>query len=380
MTGRSSVFIYSRDVERFPYPADCPFKTERVVQTRKTLESMGLLAGPGKKEARPEPAGREYLETFHTAGYLDTLKECDGGRWPMDALHSGIGGPDTPVFKGMYGYGALAAGATRLGADILLSEEADVVFSPSGGLHHAGPGLAAGFCYINDVALACRHLAHNGRKVLYLDIDVHHGDGVQNAFYDRDDVMTVSLHESGDSLYPGTGTVAETGEGKGRGFSVNVPLPAGTYNDLYWTCFTRVMIPLAEAFAPDVVVLEFGADALAGDPLAHLRLTNTVYVKILRFLLGLDTPLLVTGGGGYNVSNTVRAWALGWNVLTGGDQELDKANLGLGGVMLETTDWSGGLQDRELPVTGDERRSLEPVVEETIRRIKTAVFPLHGLS
>ena len=379
MKKRNAVFLYSKQFEDFSYPPDCPFKTERAFQLRKTLASMGLLSGAGWREVEIRPAERKMLETFHSADYLDALLKSGAGNWNIDALLMGIGGPDTPAFKGMYEYGALAAGASVNGADLLLAGEVDVAFNPSGGLHHAGPERAAGFCYVNDVAIACRHLASKGKKVLYLDIDVHHGDGVQNAFYDNKDVMTISLHESGKFLFPGTGYEDEIGIGEGEGYSVNVPLPPGTYNEIYLKSFNEIVVPLMGVFDPDVLVLELGADALAGDPLAHLKLTNDVYKKILNVLLDAGIPLLISGGGGYHVENTVRAWALAWSVIIGEHDDMEAMNFGLGGVMLESTDWIAGFQDRELPVTDEQKRHVDPTVEETIQKVKELVFPFHGL-
>ena len=376
---RQAVFLYSEQLENYAYPSSCPFKTDRASKTRKTLASMGMLSGTGKKEMDFAAADRSTLERFHTPRYLDALQRSETGDWDIEALHMGIGGPDTPVFNGMYGYGAMAAGASLMGAKQLLSGEADIVFNPAGGLHHAQPELAAGFCYINDVVFACKHLAENGKKVLYLDIDVHHGDGVQNAFYNQSDVFTISLHESGRTLFPGTGFVQEIGSDEGEGYSVNIPLPLDTYNGAYMRCFNEIVVPLISAYNGDVIVLELGADALSGDPLAHIKLTNEVFRKVLEFLLDLQKPILVTGGGGYHVENTVRAWSLAWSVLVGHHDQAEAINFGLGGVMLESTDWMGGFQDHEIPVTQLQKRSVDPVIESIIKKIKETVFPIHGL-
>ena len=380
MEKRNAVLLYSDRWEDWPYPPECPFKTERAFHLRKTLASMGLLAGQGRREVAPPAADRDLLETFHAAEYLDALLESGAGRWTHEALSMGIGGPDTPVFKGMYEYGALAAGASVYGADLLLSGDADIVFNPSGGLHHAGPARASGFCYINDVAIACQYLASKDKRVLYLDVDVHHGDGVQDAFYDQNNVMTISLHETGRALFPGTGFENEIGTGEGEGYAVNIPLPPGTFNEPYLRCFEEIVVPLIGAYNPDIMVLELGADALAGDPLAHLKLTNTTYKTILQRLLEFEKPLLMTGGGGYNVDNTVRAWAFAWSVVNGDHDDMESMNFGLGGVMLESTDWMAGLQDRELPVSEEQKQSVEPLVDKAIARIKELVFPFHGLN
>ena len=192
---------------------------------RQKLVSMGLLSGPGRREIVPQPAQVDTLSKFHTRPYLDALRAAEGVHMTIDNLRMGIATPDCPVFEGMYEYAALACGATLAGAELILTGEADVAFNPSGGYHHAHPARASGFCYINDVALGCLHLACRAERVLFLDIDAHHCDGVQEAFYDRRDVMTISFHEGGRTLFPGTGFEDEIGIGDGRGYSVNVPLP-----------------------------------------------------------------------------------------------------------------------------------------------------------
>lgn len=373
-----AVFIHSREVEKYRYPEDSPFKTERAGRTRQVLNTMGLLAGAGIREVSPVPASRTVLKKFHSARYLHALKNAQAGKWELEALRMGIGTPDCPIFKGMYDYAVLATGGTLVGAQLILSGEADVAFNPSGGYHHAFPEKAAGFCYINDNALACLVLAEAGKRVLYLDVDVHNGDGVAHAFYDRADVMTISLHENPRTLFPGTGFEDEIGVGEGRGYCVNVPLPVGTFDQAYLHVFESVVLPLARAFSPDVIVFELGADALAGDPLAHLCLTNNTYAEIIRHLLRFEKPILATGGGGYHVENTVRAWALAWTVLSG--QEIAHGlEAAMGGVMLQSTDWQGGLRDRALPVTNEQREMVLPALEASIEALKAGVFPLHGL-
>ena len=379
MPGRKAAFIHSREIERYSYPLDCPFKAERAGRVRRTLYTMGLLSGAGVREVVPVAADRTTLKMFHTARYLQALKRSQGGKWDAEAMRMGIGAAgDCPVFPGMYDYAILAAGATLVGANLILSGEADIAFNPSGGYHHAFEEKAAGFCYINDVALACMVLAEAGKRVLYLDVDVHNGDGVAHAFYSRSDVMTISLHENPKVLFPGTGFEDEIGEGQGRGYCVNLPLPVGTYDRAYLHAFESVVPPLVEAYNPDVIVFELGADTLAGDPLAHLHLTNNTYVEVINHLLRTGKPILATGGGGYHVENTVRAWSLAWTVLSDQDQD-DGMSVAIGGVMLESTDWQGGLRDRELAVSDQQKETVLPALEASIETLKAKVFPIHGL-
>ena len=378
MATRKAVFIYSAEFERYRYPPEHPFNTIRARKTREIVNSMGLLSGPGIGEVAPKPAERVVLKKFHSARYLHALKTAAEGKWDSNALNMGIGTSDCPVFEGLYDYAALVAGGTITAAKLILSGDADAAFNPSGGFHHAGPERASGFCYINDVALGCIVLAEAGKKVLYLDVDVHHGDGVAYAFYERSDVMTISFHQNPRTLFPGTGFEDEIGTGKGKGYCVNVPLPIGTYDQVYMKAFEALAPPLIEAFNPDVIVFELGADALAGDPLAHLYLTNNVYADIIDSLLGFNKPILATGGGGYNVENTARAWALAWSILAGADSGQDM-NLGVGGVMLGGTDWQGGLRDRTLAVSSQQQNAVIPAIEATIKAVKANIFPIHRL-
>ncbi|MBN1796858.1 MAG: acetoin utilization protein AcuC [Sedimentisphaerales bacterium] len=378
MAERKAIFLHCDELENHPYPDQSPFKTSRAGGVKKTIESMGLLSRPNTKQIEPTAADEKTLQKFHTPKYLKALKEADDGRVDAEFLFMGIGTGDCPIFRGMYDYSALACGASLGGVEQILSKKAALAFNPSGGLHHAKPQQASGFCYMNDVALACLVLAENSKRVLYLDIDVHHGDGVQQAFYDRNDVMTISFHQDGRTLFPGTGFVEDIGTGAGIGYSVNVPLVPGTYDDIYLKAFNEIVPPLFGKYKPDVIVFELGADTLSGDPLAQLYLTNNIYAAIIKKLLTFNVPILMTGGGGYNVDNTVRAWSLAWSVLCGADDE-QVLNIGLGGVLMETKEWQGGLRDRNLVPSEYQRQSVDPQVEAVIEEVKQTIFPLHGL-
>lgn len=387
MNERNLAFLYSPEVEALSYPPDCPFKTQRAGITRLRLQSFGLLDGAGSPgtpgntgpvhfEFEPRRASFTELKQFHTAHYLEEMQRAAEGDLTVDGLRMGLGGPDTPVFKDMFECGAWGCGAGLAGAELLLHGRADVVFNLLGGFHHAFPDRAAGFCYLNDTVLACMKLADAGRRVLYLDTDAHHGDGVQSAFYDRKDVMTISLHESGRTLFPWGGFEDEIGAGAGVGYNVNIPLPAETYDEAFLAAFDSVVVPLAENFKPDALVLELGMDILAGDPLTHLRMTNNVVVEIVERVMKWNCPVLVAGGGGYHIENTVRGWALAWRTFCGDNDDTDFA---MGGVMLGNADWAGGLRDRVLPVSAGQRAIVKPEVRATIERISRTIFPFHGL-
>jgi acetoin utilization protein AcuC len=372
------VFIHSPEFEKLAYPKDCPYVTQRIGMTHDLLVSLGLLGDNNTKEITPKSATRSELEAFHSTRYLDELQLAAEGKLTKEGYDMGLGTPDCPVFSNMYKNASLACGATLAGTELILSGETSIAFNPSGGFHHAKAEQASGFCYMNDVVLGCLNFTEKGKRVLYLDVDAHHCDGVQDAFYKRKDVMVISLHESGKTLFPWTGFEDEIGEGPGVGFNVNVPLPLGIFDEAYMTVFNKIVLPLINAYEPDVIILELGMDALAGDPLVHLGLTNNTYVEIIHALLSLNKPILATGGGGYDVEKTVRGWALAWKTLSGAKDEPD-LSFGLGGVMLQSEEWAGGLRDRVLPVPEKQRRSINSAIETTINIVKKNVFGYHGL-
>jgi acetoin utilization protein AcuC len=379
---KRAAFIYSRELEKYSYPPEHPFNTIRPKRVRAIAQYMGLLSGGGspgdsfrRSEVAPVLIDRIVLKKFHSARYLHALQKARPRRWDAEAFDMGLGTEDCPIFNRLYDYAVLASGGTLVAAELILSSAADVAFNPSGGFHHAGPERASGFCYINDVVLACTVLAEAGKRVLYLDVDVHHGDGVTYAFYDRRDVMTISLHENPKVLFPGTGFEGEIGTGEGKGYCVNVPLPVGTYDEAYMRAFDAIARPLIRAFNPDVVVLQLGADGLAGDPLAHLYLTNNVYADIIKYLLTLNRPIIATGGGGYNIDNTVRAWALAWCILCGAESEGPVSST-VGSNVVKKQD---GLRDKPLPIGAQQRDTVTHALATTIEAVKANVFSLHSL-
>jgi acetoin utilization protein AcuC len=376
----NKIFVHSEELDRFEYPESSPFKTSRAGEVRRMLLSMGLLGQSERVQVAPQKADRSTLLLYHTPAYLEALEHINQGQFDLEMLHMGLGTGDCPAFRGVWDYSCLAAGATITAADLILHHQAQIAFNPSGGYHHAFSDRAGGFCYINDVVLACEILAKAGRRVVFVDIDVHHCDGVQSAFYKRPDVMTISLHQDGRTLFPGTGFVNEIGTGAGKGYSINLPLPVGTYDEVYMQAFRAVVLPILHKFSPDVIVLEAGADTLVGDPLAGLSLTNNSLAEVINLLLAFGKPILAVGGGGYNVKNTVRAWALVWSALCG-DQAGDDFTAGMGGVMLENMEWQGGagLRDRILIPSQEQRQAVLPVVQSVIGQVKKTVFPLHGL-
>jgi acetoin utilization protein AcuC len=373
------VFVHTTELDRDGYPQDCPFNTRRAGRTRDLARSLGLLEGLDRAVVEPRALPDDLLERFHTKEYLQALRDAGhGGIDPDRALVAGLGTAECPIFPGMFEYVSLAAGGTVTGARLVLDGNR-VAFNPSGGFHHAHPDHAAGFCFLNDVVLAAEVLVDAGKRVAIVDIDAHHGDAVQDAFYRRPEVLTISMHEDGRTLFPGTGFVEEIGEGTGRGYNVNLPLPSGTTDGCYLRAFREVVPPLLGAFSPDVLMLEIGMDTLVGDPLTHMRLTNGAPAEVVETLLAFGKPLLVTGGGGYHLEHTVRGWTLCWGVLCGDHSRFDDLSIGMGGVLLQNADWLGGLRDRAPVPDAESDASLRAEVEGTVKRLREAVFPIHGI-
>jgi acetoin utilization protein AcuC len=264
----------------------------------------------------PEPAPDEELTWLHSPDYVAAVRRFSADPWADP--EAGIGPGDDPAFAGMHEAAAAVAGGSIGAVEAILRGDVDHAYHPGGGLHHAMRGRASGFCVYNDVALAIARARREGLRVLYVDLDVHHGDGVQALHYSDPGVMTISFHESGRSLFPGTGYVAETGQGIAAGTSVNVPLEPHTGPDAWIAAVRAVVPPLAAAFGPDIVVSQHGADGHVWDPLAHLSLTTTAMGEAARLVDKIAHTYaagrwLATGGGGYAVYRVVpRVWALTW--------------------------------------------------------------------
>jgi acetoin utilization protein AcuC len=295
-----------------------PFDPVRLEMTIDLLDALGHPV----EAMQPEPATRDDLLTVHSAEYVACVEAASRGEGVANPDEVGLGTPDNPVFPGMDLAARYLVGGTLLAAHVLAEGTADRVLQLGGGLHHAQRDHASGFCIYNDLAVAIRYLTSRGMSVAYVDIDVHHGDGVQAIFYDDPNVLTISLHESGRYLFPGTGEVYELGSGEGRGRKVNVPLHPFTEPESYLAAFKAVVPTALASFRPDVLVVQAGADAHVGDPLAELLLTTQAYETLYRSLLELADRFcrgraLFTLGGGYDVGSVPRVWALLYLTLHG---------------------------------------------------------------
>ena len=292
-----------------------PLAPVRVELTMRLAGALGVLTAPGVVVAAPEPATDAELELVHTPQYIAAVRLAGASGPDPSLLRFGLGTADDPVFAGMHEASALVTGATLAAARAVWPGSAEHAVSIAGGLHHAMAGHASGFCVYNDPAIAIAYLLNQGpERIAYVDIDVHHGDGVQAAFYNDPRVLTISLHESPATLFPGTGRPSEIGGPDAAGSAVNVALPAGTVDAGWLRAFHAIVPPLLRSFRPQVLVSQHGCDTHWLDPLANLELSidaqRAAHAAIHRLAHETaDGRWLLTGGGGYELIQVVpRTW------------------------------------------------------------------------
>jgi acetoin utilization protein AcuC len=311
------LLVYSPKYRDFSYGSSHPLRPTRLHLTTKLMEYYGLLEGSEIEVTEPVPAEESDISRVHSQEYIEALKRANDGEFFEGALSYGLGFSDNPIFKNLFEWSMLVVGGTLKATRTVAKGEVSLSFHTGGGFHHAHRSRASGFCYLNDVSIAIAEQADAGKKVLYLDVDAHHGDGVQETFYDSARVLTISIHETPDHLFPGTGYVNELGEGEGMGFAINIPLAPGTTDSIHHEAFEAVVPPLLESFGPDLVVLQLGVDSMSGDPLAHLKLTTASLEHALKRIRELyKGGLVALGGGGYNMDTVARSWALAWSIFT----------------------------------------------------------------
>ncbi len=362
-----------------------PLAPVRVDLTMALARDFGVLSAPGVTVAAPAPADDALLELIHVPHYIEAVRvgTADAGY--------GLGTPDHPVFPGMHDASALVAGATTAAAEAVWTGRAEHAVNVAGGLHHAMRALASGFCVYNDPAIAIAWLLGQGaERIAYVDVDVHHGDGVQAAFFRDPRVLTISIHEHPMTLVPGTGLPSDTGGPGAEGSAVNLALPAGTGDAGWLRAFDAVVPPLLRSFRPQVLVSQHGCDSHRLDPLAHLELSvdaqRTAQAAIHR--LAHETAggrWLLTGGGGYELVQVVpRTWTHLLAEASG--RPLDPA----AATPDSWREYARKRADATPPerMTDGERASFRPFssgydpaqpVDRAIMATRTSVFPLHGL-
>ena len=365
-----------------------PLKPVRVQLTVELWKAYGMLDRPNVDVIAPRFATREELELVHTPRYIEAVEMISATATdPFRNYGWGIGIGDNPAFRGMHEASAHVVGASLVAAEAVAAGRAQHAFNPAGGLHHAMPDRASGFCIYDDPAVAIRWLIDQGERVAYIDVDVHHGDGPQFIFWEEPKVMTISLHESGEYLFPGTGFPEEVGDRDAEGTKVNVALPPLTDDTAYRAAFERVVPPLLESYKPTILVTQLGCDTHATDPLAHLALVTQTYRWLASAMHDLahritDGRWLALGGGGYQIYTVVpRAWTYYLAEITGATLEdeipeewRERAIEAGAGRDLPRTLADPGLN---APAGRLEQARAEASVaaERTVQR----VFPYHGI-
>lgn len=356
----TSAFIYSQEYLKYQFGQHHPFTPTRCRQVLDRLERMNVF-GHKARLVRPNAATEEQLLLVHTQEYLDFVRKmCEQGAGFLDS-------GDTPAAHGLFEGACAVVGGSILGADLLAEDLCRHAFNIGGGLHHAKANAASGFCVFNDMAIATRWLQmrHSIKRIAIIDIDGHHGDGTQEILY-REPVLKVSSHRIG--IFPGTGYTDEIGEGEGRGYSVNIPLPEGTGDEAYLYAFREIVPPLLEWYHPEIILTQFGIDGHRNDPLVGLALTTRTYANVAESLHSLaqklcEGRLLLFGGGGYDIDATVRSWALVFGIVSE--------------TLSETSPAYATLLDKDNTVYKDVRAGAR--IRETVREVKNKVFAIHGI-
>lgn len=368
-------FLVTHEIFRRPaFGRHHPLATRRQAAVQDLIEVLGW-----RDQALmyvPTLPGRAVIERFHVPNYLDALEQADAaGRATMEMRERyNLGTMECPVFPGLWDRARATVGGSMLAADLVL--EGGVAFHPTGGTHHGRPDRASGFCYLNDPVFAVMRLLDAGcTRVLHVDLDAHHGDGVEAAFADDPRVSLVSIHE--DGRWPGTGRLGDTCGGR----ALNVPVPRGINDSEYGLVLERLVYPFVRRAEPEALVILLGADGLAGDPLSGMQLSNDVLWQACRMLVAMAPRVVVLGGGGYNPWTTARLWAGMWGLLAGHDitGELSaEAQAVLSGLVCDLVDdedrdpaWLTTLVDA--PNSGPIRPEIAALIERHPMRVASIV-------
>lgn len=371
-----AAFVYTDEYVSYHLSDTHPLQQRRLLTTHRLLEMLGAFDSPNSDCLPPTRATEENLLRVHRPDYVAALKALSAGERLSDARRFGFGTLDNPAFPGMWEASLLYAGGSLDCARLVRHEGYDAAFNPSGGLHHAFHDRAAGFCTVNDCALVAFYLLDQGAdRVAYVDIDAHHGDGVQDFFYKDDRVLTLSIHETPESLFPRvTGYAEEIGDTIGTGYNANLPMAAGSGDRVCQEAFEAAFVPLLRTFDPEYIILQVGADAHFSDPLAHLSLTSRGWLGLAQTVIGLGKPVIALGGGGYNPKTVPRLWALLYGVLSGQafPEEVPHAFADEFGIT--------HLHDQsQPPIPAHTMRETREYAMHSVQTVQDLVFPFHDL-
>ncbi|MBN4064576.1 acetoin utilization protein AcuC [Dehalococcoides mccartyi] len=369
-----TAFVYADELSRYQLSPEHPLRPIRLHHMHQLMKSTRLLDLNNVVSPAPRLATRSEIETAHDSDYVSIVEAISNDAVVPNMGEFGLGTSDNPIRPGMYDTTALCVGSTLTASELVTSGKADIAFAPAGGVHHhAMPRSAAGFGIFNDAVIAMKAMVEQGLRVAYIDIDCHHGDGVQMGHYDSDQVLTISIHESGKWLFPGTGYVQEIGTGDGTGYSVNIPLAPHTQDNEWHQIFDEVVPPLVRAFKPDVLFTQLGIDTHFQDPLTHLSLTTQGFNLAVQKLGELASDIgkwVAVGGGGYDLSAVARSWTMALATM---------ANYELPDDVPVTFDSLPNLTKfADTPPAPNEARFLDEILvhnSSTLKEIQSLIFP-----
>ncbi|WP_216828964.1 acetoin utilization protein AcuC [Alkalihalobacterium elongatum] len=374
-------FIYSKDQLNYKFSKDHPFNHLRLNLVHDLLSKLNAINDG--QIVKPRMATDEEIALIHDKSFIDAVRAAGKGELSIGIANNyGLGTEDTPMFENMHEAASLLVGGTLTAVDLVMENKVNHAINLGGGLHHGFRGKASGFCIYNDSSIAIEYMKQKyGARVLYVDTDAHHGDGVQWAFYDDRDVCTFSIHETGRYLFPGTGHVSEKGQGEGYGFSINVPLDAFTEDESFLSAYETTFREVMEFFKPDVILTQNGADAHYYDPLTHLCSTIETYRFIPKLAHELahkycDGRWIAVGGGGYDIWRVVpRAWSMVWLEMT---NQLDLAKGPLPQAWLD--EWQDKAPVPLVPTWEDPENLYPPIprkpeiVEKNQKTVEKALY------
>lgn len=357
-----------------------PLHQDRILLHHELSKALGILSSRGVSEPSFEPATDDQLQFVHTQEYIDQVRELS----ELDH-YSTLDMGDTVAFPDAYNITRLMVGATLAAVDSVMRGESNHSWNPAGGLHHAHADRAAGFCIFNDVAIACHYLKrkYNQKRILYLDIDVHHADGVEEQFYRDPEVLTLSIHQTGRTLFPGTGYPTDIGDGLGKGYTVNLPLPPYTQDRQYLEAFEAIVPPIIKAYKPEVIVMQNGVDTHFQDQLGNLLLTTRAFNQISQRVHGLaheysKGKLVAVGGGGYSYYSVPRCWTIMLAQYAGVTLR-DDIPKSWQAIFNQVTGLNAPptLHDKKVPSLSKlDTDRIGRIVSESISRVQDLIFPL----
>jgi len=373
-----TALVYADELSQYQLSPEHPLRPIRLHYMHELMKSSGLLDLHNVTSPQPKSASRAEIETSHDKDYVAIVEAVSKGAIAPGIFEFGLGTPDNPTRPGIYETTALCVGATLTASELVTSGKADIAFAPAGGVHHhAMYRHASGFGVFNDAVIAMNGMVDAGLRVVYIDIDCHHGDGVQMGHYDSDQVLTISIHESGQWLFPGTGHVQEIGSGDGTGYSANIPLAPYTQDADWHAAFDEVIPPLVRAFKPDVLFTQLGIDTHFQDPLTHLSLTTQGFNLAVKKLGVLGSEIgkwVAVGGGGYDLSAVARSWTMALATMANFDLPAD--------VPSAFTALDGLTTFADTPPAPGEESYLADIRRfnsETLDEVRSLVFPKFGI-